>query len=159
MTQLQCGDTETAKLLDRDREDHPVRPRAVLAVLVFPLGLLLASGCSRSEPPAAPRISAPPVKPVKKTALQAKGLDGVLTGKIVYDGEPPAAEFIERIKDNEDKEACLKGGPAATHKQTWMVHRQTKGVANVVVWLEPPPGKYFSLRDRDKDLRRRSRPH
>jgi hypothetical protein len=126
-------------------KDHPVRSFAVLALLGFPL----LGGCNNA-PPAEPKAFAPPVKQEKRVALQAKSLHGVLHGKVVYDGDAPALEFIERIKDNEDRDACLKGPPAETHKQLWMVNRATNAVANVVVWLEPPTGKYFALREKDK---------
>ena len=33
-----------------------------------------------------------------------------------------------------------------------MVDPKTKAVTNIVVWFEPPPGKYFQLRDQDKKL-------
>jgi hypothetical protein len=44
----------------------------------------------------------------------------------------------------------MKGEFSETHKQTWMVDGKTKAVANIVVWVEPPPGKFFQLRGADK---------
>ena len=113
-----------------------MRPFGVIALLVLPA----VFGCSNSEPPPVPRKFVAPPEPIKRTALQAKSLDGVITGKVVYDGEPPVPEFIERIKDNEDRAACLKAPPVHNQKQTWMVDRESKAVANIVVWVEPPAG-------------------
>ncbi len=123
--------------------------RILLLVLVTSSALMLG-GCGADPPLAPPKPFTAP-KPAKRTALEAKGNDGVLRGKVVYDGEPPASPFITRINDHPDKAGCLQGGPAETRVQTWMVDPKTNSVANVVVWLEPPSGKYFALRDQDKD--------
>jgi hypothetical protein len=115
-----------------------------------PLLLAAVVGCGNNEAPVEPKKFAPP-KEIKKTALEANSLDGVVKGKIVYDGEPPPLIFIDRINDHEDRKECHKGGLAETSKPTWMVHKETKAIANVVVWLEPPAGKYFSLAEEDKN--------
>src|SRR5260370_28380582 len=54
------------------------------------------------------------------------------------------------MKPHKDSAGCLKGGPAETRDAPWVVNKDNKGVANVVVWLEPPAGKYFALKDEDK---------
>lgn len=124
---------------------------AAAALFVSLLLFCLLVGCGPSEPPAEPKKFVPKVvKFEKKTPLESKSLDGVVQGKVVYDGEPPVTDFIVRINDHEDRESCLKGDPTETHKQTWMVDGATKAVANIVVWFEPPPGKFFQLRSQDK---------
>ncbi len=123
-----------------------MRSLAVIASLL----VALAPGCGGNEPPVPIKKFVPPT-PVKRTALEAKALDGVITGKIVYDGEPPPIKYITKIDDHPDKPGCLKGGPAETSSPIWMVNRDTKALANVVVWLEPPPGKYFAVSEKDKD--------
>jgi len=84
-----------------------------------------------------------------KTALNAK-LDSTITGKVTYDGDPPVPKFLEDISKHKDKETCLKGKEnGETVDPTWRVDKKG-GVANVVIWLEPPAGKYFNLADADK---------
>jgi len=119
--------------------------------LIVCTSLLLAAltGCGSGDAPISPQKIMPP-RHVKRSPLAARSLEGVVQGKIVYDGEPPPLIFIDRINDHEDKKDCLKGGPAETSKPTWMVHKETRAIANVVVWLEPPQGKYFSLTEQDK---------
>src|SRR5262249_1214042 len=69
---------------------------------------------------------------------------------VTYDGEPPIPKFIEDINKHKDKDACLKAkDQRETADQTWRVDKNG-GVANVVIWLEPPDGKYFNLADADK---------
>jgi hypothetical protein len=124
---------------------------AVAALIVSILLFCLVAGCGPSTPLSEPTKFVPPIaKAEKRTPLEARSLDGGVQGKVIFDGEPPVMEFIERIKDHEDRVSCLKASPAETRKQTWMVDQKTRAVANVVVWFEPPPGKFFQLRDLDK---------
>jgi hypothetical protein len=128
-----------------------VRRHALFALLVFmPVLLSAVAGCGNNETPVEPKKFALP-KEVKRTLLEAKSLAGIVQGKVDYDGDPPPLLFIDRINDHEDKKGCLKGGPAETSKPTWIVHKESGAIANVVVWLEPPPGKYFSLAEQDKN--------
>jgi hypothetical protein len=83
------------------------------------------------------------------TALDAK-LDGTITGTVIFDGDPPALIPEPAIKGNKNEKQCLMGTEREKSKQTWLVDPKTKAVANVVVWLEPPAGKYFKLADEDK---------
>jgi hypothetical protein len=128
-----------------------VQRLAAVALFVSLLLFCLVAGCGPSEPSAEPKKFVPKaVKFEKKTALEAKNLDGAVQGKVLYDGEPPVMDLIIRINDHEDRDTCMKGSPTETHKQTWMVDSQTKAVANIVVWFEAPPGKFFQLRGQDK---------
>jgi len=81
-------------------------------------------------------------------ALEAK-TDGVIKGKVVYDGTPPKMPFIDAMKEHADKNVCLAGADTEKQKQEWIVGGGN-GVANVVVWLEAPEGKHFNV---TKDLR------
>jgi hypothetical protein len=51
---------------------------------------------------------------------------------------------------HQDKQGCKAGAPFETHHQTWFVDPKHHGVRYVVVWLDPPPGKYYTLREQDK---------
>jgi hypothetical protein len=128
-----------------------VQRLAAASLFVSVLLFCLMVGCGPSEPPAEPKKFMPKAaKAEKRTPLESKNLDGIVQGKVVYDGDPPVMELIGRINDHEDRVSCLKGSFWETHKQTWMVDGGTKAVANIVVWFEPPPGKFFQLRDQDK---------
>jgi len=128
-----------------------------LFVLLGPSLVLFAvvPGCNK-EPPRHQKVSpAIPVKPrviqeETRTALEVKGRNGVLTGKVVYDGEPPPLEPFPKLLQHPDKEGCLKGGPEQISKQNWRVNKENHGLADVVVWLEPPAGKYFSLPEQER---------
>jgi hypothetical protein len=91
----------------------------------------------------------------EKTALEAANT-ATLKGKVTYDGDPPKLPDLKgrmetEVKDPKDREVCLKGD---TSNQLWTVSAD-KGVANVVVWLRPPEGKYFKIpadkQDRSKE--------
>jgi len=84
------------------------------------------------------------------TAIEVKDT-GTLKGKVTYDGPRPArTDLTPRMEQmqGQDKTHCLKGD---TKDQTWIVGADN-GVANVIVWLRAPEGKYFNvpanLRDR-----------
>jgi hypothetical protein len=76
--------------------------------------------------------------------------DAVIKGRVIYDGDPPESKPIREILSHENKEGCLKGSEAEKIEQTWLVDKKTKGVANVVVWLTPPAGQYFSVAEEDQ---------
>jgi hypothetical protein len=79
-----------------------------------------------------------------KTELDNKEW-GTLSGTVTYDGTPPKPAPIN-MGDNKDKAACHDG---ATEKelveQTWLVNKENKGVADVVIFLKPPEGKFFKI--------------
>ena len=80
---------------------------------------------------------------VEASAVEAKGT-ATLKGKITYDGTPPTLPDLtpEMEKKGEpDKSHCLKGDRS---DQLWKVGAD-KGVANVIVWLQAPEGKYFKV--------------
>jgi hypothetical protein len=98
----------------------------------------------------APRVESPHLgaAALERTLLASHGW-ARLKGKVTYDGDPPALDdFRDSIAGNKDKEHCLKGD---IEDPTWIVD-EDKGVANVVVWVRPPAGKYFPIPD---DLKQR----
>ncbi len=86
---------------------------------------------------------------VKKTELATTDW-GTWKGTITFAGSPPVNEALNI---NKDLACCLNPKAVAageTKKQTWVVNRDNKGVANVVVFLSPGPGKYFKIHEEDK---------
>jgi hypothetical protein len=80
-----------------------------------------------------------------KVALKADSFDGLIRGQVVYDGSPPEAPPVAKMKENPDKNHCLSGPESAKIEQTWIVNKKTNGVANAVVFLKAPAGQYFPL--------------
>jgi len=78
-----------------------------------------------------------------KTALATTGW-GTLQGQVTLDSNVPAgASFDDKMKNNKDKVVCLMGPKS---DQTWLLSKDgKKRVQNVVVWLDPGPGKYFKV--------------
>jgi hypothetical protein len=70
---------------------------------------------------------------------------GTLKGKVTYAGTPPKRESLkgqmEKLENAKDREVCLSGD---TESQAWIVDPDG-GVANVVVFLRAPDGKYFHV--------------
>jgi hypothetical protein len=81
------------------------------------------------------------------TELESTGW-GKVTGRFVSKDAPKPAE-IAAMKTHTDRGVCLAGGEFEKVEQTWRVG-SGGGVANVVVWVQPPEFKYFKIRD---DLR------
>jgi hypothetical protein len=69
---------------------------------------------------------------------------GVIKGTVKFDGTPPAAEDEPAIKAHEAAKFCLSGGGINVKKQLWIIDAN-KGVANVVISLEPPEGKEYDI--------------
>jgi hypothetical protein len=68
---------------------------------------------------------------------------GRLHGRVRYDGLPPQLpDLRDLLARHPDKDNLLQGD---TRDPTWRVDPATGGVANVVVWLEPPPGRTFPV--------------
>jgi hypothetical protein len=118
---------------------------------------LTLSGCSSEKPkekPAAKEKGDGAVAEAKPSGSTSAGKEelastgwGTVKGKVTYDGDPPPAEdFKPRMEAQTDKDHCLKG---PTKDPTWTVGSD-KGVANVVVWVRAPKGKYFKIPDDQK---------
>jgi hypothetical protein len=78
---------------------------------------------------------------------------GSLSGRVVYKGDPPApASLADKMAIHADKACCLAPNATLLEKEdnTWLVDPKTKGVANVLIYLNPPVGTYFPIHDQDK---------
>jgi hypothetical protein len=84
--------------------------------------------------------------PFDPAVLQPK--TATLKGRITYDGTPPKPRDLgPQVKLQADKTHCLKG-PDAERDREWVV--KDGNVANVAIWLRPPPGKHFEFTEHEK---------
>jgi hypothetical protein len=119
---------------------------------------ILAAGCSKTE--TAKNEDIPKDKWVvgtgKKSLAESRGDplkagDATITGRVVFKGTKPAMSVIATMLTHADAAACcLKGDENEKMQQTWMFGKDD-GVANVVVFLKPPTGKYFEPSEQDKN--------
>jgi len=117
--------------------------------------LVVAPGCGDNKSGPGPGASSPattqPAASGEKTAVEGKGL-ATIKGKITYDGDAPKANDIKgQIEKQDDKAHCLKDDPKNPHPEndrTWVI--KDGNVANVVVWVSPPQGKYFKYSAEEK---------
>jgi len=86
---------------------------------------------------------------LKEKQPLAANLGGNIKGRVVYDGEPPSERRIRAMELHKDMNSCLQGHEFEKREQTWIIDKTTMGVANVVVWLEPPAGSFFKFRPED----------
>lgn len=126
-----------------------MRRFSFLTVLLVPaLLFLVSSGCKKKvdddDPSDDVRVSSKKSKKVPDQPLKAE-FDGTLRGQVIFDGDVPAPEPIADILKHGDKNHCLMGTESETTNQTWRVDKASKGVANAVIYLKPPKGKYFEL--------------
>jgi hypothetical protein len=131
------------------------------ALLLLPALLLLsaAPGCSKKEDKKEADKKADKKEVDKKadkkgtatgTKTPVEAGDAVIKGKVVYDGTPPEEMVLAKMKAHEQGKACMNTkDKSQIVEQKWLVNDK-KEVANVVVWLLPPEGKYFALKDSDK---------
>src|SRR5437588_5246475 len=84
---------------------------------------------------------------VELTELASTGW-GKVTGKLI-NPSPPAMPVII---GSTDKNVCERGAEFEKREQTWIVGSDG-GVANVIGWVNPPPGKFFKIKD---DLKKRA---
>lgn len=83
----------------------------------------------------------------EKTAIESTGW-GTLKGTVKYDGDPPAlTDYSADVDKHKDKDRCVMGDIS---NQSWKVNKDSKGVANVVVWVRPTEGKVFKEHPADK---------
>src|SRR5262249_50919247 len=84
----------------------------------------------------------------KKVALEAP-YDGTITGPVIFEGDLPTPETPKAMLDHKDKDICLMGTEEEKIKQTWIINKDNKGVANAVVFLVPTGNKYFKSDNAD----------
>lgn len=128
------------------------------ALLLIPAVFFCAAvpGCGKKDEPKKPALPVAPVEPgaeEKKDTPVAKGKkepikpgDGVIKGKVTFEGAVPKLEEITALIKHEN---CQMAPAHEKVYQTWIVGKD-KGVANVVVYLKAPAGKYFEVSDADK---------
>lgn len=132
------------------------------AFALLPAAIVLFSiGCGGTTDPAKPpgpstgpttssddkKASTPGGSGKGKEELASTGW-GTLKGKVTLVGDKPKVEDLKpEMEKQKDKDRCLMGD---TRGQSWKVG-DDKGVANVVVWLRAPQGKYFKVPDGQKD--------
>jgi hypothetical protein len=123
---------------------------SLLAIPVVVVILGAVPGCPSKKVDTAPTDGAKGKTEQVSTKAEpfvVENLDGVIKGRVVYDGTPPEMGDLPGIATHDDKALCLAG----PHKeQTWIVGKD-KGVANVVVFLEPPAGKFFALDEKQAE--------
>ena len=82
----------------------------------------------------------------EKTPVDATAT-ATIKGKVVYDGTPPTPKSLkDAMSAVQDKAICLAGN---TDDPLWIVGAD-KGVANVVVWVQAPEGKYLATPAKDQ---------
>lgn len=112
---------------------HSVKHSAFLLLI-----LLTAIGCEDSTPDGDGSVGrGGEVREVRRL-LDTDGW-GTLRGRVTFEGEPPLRLPIP-VQSHIHAEVCSQGELV---EETWIVDPETQGVANVVVWLEPPSGTYF----------------
>lgn len=125
----------------------------LLPVAMLMIGFVL--GCGEKAPPVSKDVGGDSGSgdggkkktPVEK--LASKG-SGAIEGKITFDGDPPKAkDLTEQINMKAGDAAHCKMGK--TEDETWVVGGADKGVANVIVWLKAPSGKYFEVPEKQRD--------
>src|SRR5437762_7943859 len=102
----------------------------------FTLGCGAASSDDLSDEGLVPTSGTPAADGVKIAEVKSDGT-ATITGTVTYDGEPPPMGVIPGINN---VPYCMQG---PIHNQTWVVDPASKGVANVVVWVDPPKGQAF----------------
>lgn len=80
---------------------------------------------------------------------------GTLKGKVTLDGQLPGlaaenAALLATMRAHANANCCLAGGKDEQEQQKWRIGAKG-GVANVVVFLRPPPGFYFKMTRDDLD--------
>jgi len=80
----------------------------------------------------------------EKTPVEGTGV-ATIKGKISYEGTAPAPKSLKDVMaGHQDKDLCLAGD---TNDPTWIVGKDG-GVANVIVWVRAPEGKYLKTPDK-----------
>ncbi len=120
---------------------------AMTAAMIVGCGDKPASTSTGTKPPGGVSMGAggTPASSGEKTPVEGTGV-ATIKGKVTYDGTPPEMKSLVEAMNAvpQDKDMCLSGD---TKEQLWMVGAD-KGVANVVVWVKAPDGKYLKTPDK-----------
>jgi hypothetical protein len=89
----------------------------------------------------------------KRTALQSDGT-GTIVGRVTVSKVPDLKEknatFAAQMSSKAEFAGCKSDNSEEMNDPTWTISADG-GVANAVVWVNPPKGKYFKLSDAEKD--------
>lgn len=116
--------------------------RHLFFALIPALALVGFAGCE-GAPDEGDEALFPPTKgDTEKAALKPVEANefGTLAGTVTMDGDIPTMSEFPALRAHGDVNHCLKG---PIHDQTWVVDAGSRGVANVVVWIEPPKDHFF----------------
>src|SRR5262249_17332956 len=83
-----------------------------------------------------------------RTELKAP-LNGVIVGRVILEGDMPTMPQVEKMVTHNDHVYCLAGEEFEKIDQKWIISKD-RAVANVVIFLRPPQGKYFAITDEEK---------
>lgn len=131
------------------------RSLGLLTAVPVIAALIVIPGCGGGDKPApsatGPGATTQPAPSGEKTAVEGKGV-ATIKGKVTYDGDAPKpADIKGQIEKQDDKTHCLKDDPknhSPGDDRTWVI--KDGNVANVVVWVTPPPGKFFKFSGEEK---------
>jgi hypothetical protein len=124
-----------------------MRTFLILGTAMFAFSVFTGvSGCGKKDKSesSSPTVAATttPSAVAKKEPLEGD-LAGELVGVVTYDGKAPKLDPPEVV--NKNKEQCQSAGvkPFELIGQEWIVDSESSAVADVLVFLKPPKGKYF----------------
>src|SRR5262245_59034220 len=133
--------------------------RILAGLLFIPAAALFAGlpGCGKEEKPKTPS-TLPPLASRDSGGAKSGGPKTMvkpgtakLVGRVVFDGDPPIPDSLEaRMKEHKDRDTCLAGMASEKIDQTWIIDKN-KGVANVVIWLNPPSNSEFEVKEDKSD--------
>jgi hypothetical protein len=121
------------------------------------MALLLAAapGCGKKNEDVEETKTTKKSDAVVKTSASARTelnapLNGVIRGRVALEGDLPAMSVIEKMVTHNDHAQCLAGEEFEKIDQKWIISKD-RGVANVVIFVRPPQGKYFAIKEEDKN--------
>ena len=124
----------------------------LIAALAVTMGTLGCGSTAPTEEESGGKAKAGKKAEPKKalTALKADGT-GTLKGKVTLEGTAPTPKPIDFTKTDAkaDIPVCQSGSEDEKTEPKWRVG-PNKGVANVVVWVQPPAGTFFNLTDEQR---------
>jgi len=130
--------------------------RKVLSTIPALAILIAAIGCGggtptkpggATTPPPTGGATAPPAG--AKTPVEGNGT-ATLKGTVTIEGTPTADDISKQVGDQGDHAHCLKEDPGNVEPgkgRNWVV--KDGKVANVVVFVRPPAGKFFKFSDEE----------
>src|SRR5437016_1736766 len=112
----------------------------LIASALFCLGCIALNGCTSNQDTSDEALL--DIPPGAATQAILKKLDvkeyATISGQVLYAGaDVPARPLIAAIDKHEDRDLCHRGDD---REPTWIVDPGSRGVANVVVWVNPPRG-------------------